>query len=186
MSIRVRKIVRHREETLTEMGRDVQPPHIVAAVLAVIENPFPPGYVADLVTLADAIAEEIGLLTGPPCVELLGAEVEAYGKVAVVGSDGELEQGSALIHNLRFGNVFRAASGGTTLLPAAEKVGTAGCQVDVPLKHLTDATIRSHHQTVTLVVPDAPHAREILVGCVAANGGRPLARLAAFGAEVAG
>ncbi|MDD9206939.1 amino acid synthesis family protein [Georgenia sp. 10Sc9-8] len=184
MSITVRKIVRHREESMREFGQPLERPHVVAAVLAVIDNPYPREYVEDLVTLADELGEEIGQLVGPACVELLGEDVEAFGKVALVGTAGELEQGSALIHNLRFGNVFRDAAGGTELLPAAEKVGLAGAPIDVPLKHKTNAKTRSHHQTVTLVVPDAPREREIVVGCVAANTGRPLARLATFGAEV--
>ncbi|CAM5742260.1 hypothetical protein SHIRM173S_00158 [Streptomyces hirsutus] len=83
--------------------------HRVAFVGAVIENPYPSEYVQDLVTLADELGEEIGKLVGPACVELLGGPVEAFGKAALVGIDGEVEHGSALIHNLRFGNVFRSA-----------------------------------------------------------------------------
>ncbi|MGP4109754.1 amino acid synthesis family protein [Streptomyces sp. 4N509B] len=185
MSLVVRKMVRHLEETRMEMGRPVPRLHRVAIVAAVLENPYPTGYVEDLVTLADEVGEELGTLVGPPCVELLGEEPEAFGKAALVGIDGELEQGSALIHNLRFGNVFRDAAGGTELLPAGEKTGLPGAPLDVPLKHKTNAKTRSHHQTVTLVVPDAPRPREIVVACLAANAGRPLARLAAFGSEVA-
>ena len=184
MSIKIRKVVRHLEETRLENGRAVDPVHKVAFVGLVIENPYGVDeYVQDLVTLADEIGAEIGALVGPPCVELLGGPVEAFGKVALVGIAGEVEHGSALIHNLRFGNVFRDAAGGTELLPAAEKVGRPGDPIDVPLKHKTEAKTRSHHQTVTLQVPGAPLPAEILVGCVAANAGRPLARLAAFGAE---
>ncbi|MEU8207442.1 amino acid synthesis family protein [Streptosporangium sp. NPDC049046] len=183
MSIQVRKIIKHLEETVLENGRPVERPHRVAFVGAVIVNPYPSEYVQDLVTLADELGEEIGQLVGPACVELLGDEVEAFGKAALVGIDGEVEHGSALIHNLRFGNVFRKAAGGTELLPAAEKVGLPGSPIDIPLKHKLDAKTRSHHQTVTFQVADVPRPREILVICAAANAGRPLARLAAFGAE---
>ncbi|GAA4194521.1 amino acid synthesis family protein [Microbispora amethystogenes] len=183
MGIEVRKIIQHVEETRLENGRRVEPAHRVAFVGAVIANPYPSEYVADLVTLADGLGEEIGRLIGPPCVELLGGEVEAFGKAALVGIEGEVEHGSALIHNLRFGNVFRSAAGGTELLPAAEKVGLPGSPIDIPLKHKLDAKTRSHHQTVTFQVADAPRPREILVICAAANAGRPLARLAEFGAE---
>lgn len=186
MSIQVQKIVRHVEETLNEAGQSVTPAHRIAFVGIVIKNPYGPGYTEDLVTLADEVGEQIGELVGPECVRLLEAEVEAFGKVALVGIGGEVEHGSALIHNLKFGNVFRKAAGGTELLPAAEKVGLPGAAIDVPLKHKTDSKTRSHHQTVTLVVPGSPLPDEILVGCVAANAGRPLARLAVFGAETAG
>jgi hypothetical protein len=183
MSISVRKTVRHLEVTERENGQDVSPAHRLAFVGVVIENPYGPGFVQDLVTVADEIAEEIGQLTGPACVELLGEPVEAFGKVALVGISGEVEHGSALIHNLKFGNVFRSAAEGTELLPAAEKVGLPGAAIDVPLKHKTDSKTRSHHQTVTLQVPGAPLPNEILVGCVASSSGRPLSRLATFGAE---
>ncbi|WP_174856248.1 MULTISPECIES: amino acid synthesis family protein [Streptomyces] len=183
MGITVRKIIKQLDETRRENGRPVEPVHRVAFVAAVIENPYPEGYVDDLVTLADELGEEIGELLGPACVELLGGEVEAFGKAALVGIGGEVEHGSALIHNLRFGNVFRSAAGGTELLPAAEKVGLPGAPIDIPLKHKTDAKTRSHHQTVTLQLADVPRPREIVVICAAADAGRPLARLASFGAE---
>lgn len=185
MSIAVRKVVRHLEVTLTENGRPVDPPHRAAIVAAVIENPYPSEYTQDLVSLADELAAEIGALVGPACVELLGEAPEAYGKAALVGTDGEVEHGSALIHNLRFGNVFRDAAGGTELLPAAEKVGLPGATIDLAVKHLTDAKTRSHHQTIPFSIPDAPRPGEIVIACVATNRGRPLARLAAFGAETA-
>ncbi|GAA3733035.1 hypothetical protein HDA32_002253 [Spinactinospora alkalitolerans] len=183
MRVRVRKMIKQLDETRLENGRAVDPVHRVAFAGAVIENPYPSEYVQDLVTLADELGEEIGELVGPACVELLGGEVEAFGKAALVGIEGEVEHGSALIHNLRFGNVFRSVADGTELLPAAEKVGLPGSPMDIPIKHKKDAKTRSHHQTVTLQVADVPRPREIFVVCVAANAGRPLARLAAFGAE---
>jgi hypothetical protein len=174
MPVNIRKIVRHIEETRAENGQDVSGTHLVAWVAAVIENPYPAEYTQDVVTVADELGAEIGELLGPAVVS----------KADLVGLQGEVEHGSALIHNLRFGNVFRSAAEGTELLPAAEKRGSAGAPIDVPIKHKLDAKTRSHHQTITIQVPDAPHPREILLACVASNAGRPLARLAQFGAEV--
>lgn len=185
MQIIVRKLVRQVVETQRENGQLLDRLHRVAIVAAVIENPWPTGFVADLLPGLDEAAEELGTIIGPPTVELLGEDVEAFGKAALVGIDGEVEHGSALIHNLRFGNVFRNAAGGTELLPAAEKVGLPGAPIDIALKHKLDAKTRSHHQTFTFSVADAPRPREILVLCAATNQGRPLARLATFGAEVA-
>lgn len=183
MHIRVRKVIKNLEETRAENDQSLDRHHRVAMVGAVIANPYPSDYVQDLVTAADALGEQIGALVGPVCVELLGDEVEAFGKAALVGIDGEVEHGSAIIHNLRFGNTFRDAAGGTELLPAAEKVGNPGAPIDIPLKHKLDAKTRSHHQTVTFQAADVPRPREIVVICVAANTGRPLSRLASFGAE---
>lgn len=184
-SIEVRKAVDYVEVTRQENGIDLERPHRLAIAAVVIANPYPREYTKDLVTLADALGEELGTLIGPRCVTLLDDEVEAFGKAALVGIEGEVEHGSALIHNLKFGNVFRAAAAGTELLPAAEKMGLPGDRIDIALKHKLDSKIRSHHQTVTFAVPGAPLPREIMVLCAATNLGRPLARLASFGAEAA-
>jgi hypothetical protein len=106
--------------------------------------------------------------------------VEAYGKAGIVGIDGEIEHASGLLHTLRFGNHLRDAVGGTTLLPATEKRAAAGTVFDVPLKHITDITTRSHHQTLEVRIPDAPHPDEILIGIAGSTSGRPHARLADF------
>jgi hypothetical protein len=171
-------------ETVRENGQELPAIHKVAIVAVVFENPYSSAYQQDLLEGLNEAADEIGRLVGPPTVELLGEPVEAYGKAALVGLDGEVEHDSAFIHNLKFGNRFRDACGGTELLPAAEKVGNVGASVDIPIKHLTKASTRSHHQTITFQIPDAPRPDEILVACVCANAGRPLARLASFGTEV--
>lgn len=182
--LRVRKIIERLDQTLLENDTAVDPVHRVSVVAAVIKNPFPLHYVADVVTIADELAPQIGALVGPRAVELLGAPVEAYGKAALVGIAGEIEHGSALIHNLLFGNKFREPAGGTELLPAVEKVGVTGELMDVPLKHKLDSKTRSHHQTFTFRIEDAPRPDEIVIACVASNRGRPLSRLATFGSEV--
>ena len=99
------------------------------------------------------------------------------------GLDGEIEHGSGLIHTLKFGDHFRKAANATTLLPAVEKRGPAGVLFDIPLKHITDATIRSHHQTVEVRIADAPHPDEIVIALAAAAQGRPQQRLAPLSTE---
>lgn len=180
----VRKIVSVVEEVLTEGGRSVDPSAKVAVVLAVVENPWAgQGFVEDLGPGIDANASDLGKLLAPRVVEALGLPVEAYGKAAVVGLDGEIEHGSALIHTLKFGDHFRQAANATTLLPAVEKRAGAGTVFDIPLKHITDATVRSHHQTIEVRLADAPRADEIVIGLAAAGQGRPQARLAPLTSE---
>ncbi|GAB3247444.1 amino acid synthesis family protein [Kineosporia babensis] len=180
----VRKIVTIVDETLTEGGRPVEPAARVAVVAAVIENPWAgQGFVENLTAGIDANASDLGALLAPRVIEALGAPVEAYGKAAIVGLDGEIEHGSALIHTLKFGNHFRDAAAAKTLLPAVEKRGPAGIVFDIPLKHFTDATIRSHHQTFEVRIPDAPHPGEIVIALAAAAQGRPQQRLAALSTE---
>lgn len=180
----VRKIVTLVDEVLTEGGRPVDPPARVAVVVAVVENPWAgEGFVEDLAPGIDANASDLGKLLAPRVVAALGAPVEAYGKAAIVGLAGEIEHGSALIHTLKFGDHFRKAAAATTLLPAVEKRAAAGTVFDIPLKHITDATIRSHHQSVEVRIADAPHAGEIVIGLAAAAQGRPQARLAPLSSE---
>jgi hypothetical protein len=180
----VRKIVTVVEEIRTEGGRAVSPPARVAVVAAVVGNPWAgQGFVEDLGPGIRAHASDLGALLAPAVLEALDAPAEAYGKAAVVGLDGEVEHGSALIHTLTFGDHFRKAAGATTLLPAVEKRGPAGVVFDIPLKHITDATIRSHHQTVEVRIADAPHPDEIVVALAAAAQGRPQQRLAPLSTE---
>ncbi len=180
----IRKIVTHVEVTTAEGGRPVDPEARVAVVAAVIENPWTgQGYVRDLGPGIDATASDLGRLLAPEVLQALGAPAEAYGKAAIVGLDGEIEHGSALIHTLKFGNHFRDAANATTLLPAVEKRAGVGAVFDIPLKHITDATIRSHHQTVEMRVADAPHPDEIVIALAAASRGRPQQRLADLSTE---
>lgn len=184
MSVAIRTIHTTVDEIHREGGRPVDPPARVAVVLAAIANPWAgQGFVEDLQPGIDEVAPELGKLLSDRVVTALDAPVEAYGKAAIVGLDGEIEHGSGLIHTLRFGNHFRDAAGASTLLPAVEKRAGAGTVFDIPLKHVTDATIRSHHQTVEARVPDAPRADEIVVGLAAASRGRPQARLAPLATE---
>ncbi|MBN9747972.1 MULTISPECIES: amino acid synthesis family protein [Amycolatopsis] len=182
--MKLRKIVTVVEETLTEGGRPVEPAARVAVVAAIIENPWHgQGFVDDLAPGIEATASDVGALLAPRVMEALGGPAEAYGKAAIVGLEGEIEHGSALIHTLKFGDHFRKAANATTLLPAVEKRAPAGIVFDIPLKHITDATIRSHHQTVEVRIADAPHAGEIVVALAAAAQGRPQQRLAPLTTE---
>lgn len=180
----VRKIVTIVEETAREGGREVSPAARVAVVAAVIQNPWAgQGFVEDLTAGIDATASDIGALLAPLVLEALGETAEAYGKAAIVGLDGEVEHGSALIHTLKFGDHFRTAAHATTLLPAVEKRGTTGVSFDIPLKHITDATLRSHHQSIEIKIADAPHPEELIIALAAASQGRPQQRLAPLGTE---
>ncbi len=181
----VRKIVTIVEDVHVEGGRAVEPSTRIAAAAAVIANPLAGEYVDDLEPLIDVYCEPLGELLTARALELLGAPAEGYGKGALVGLDGDVEHGSAIIHNLRFGNKVRDPVAGTTLLPAAEKRAAAGATLDLAIKHITDQTVRSHHQTFEVRIADAPRADEIVIWVVLAASGRPHARLGAFGSELA-
>lgn len=185
MELAIRKLVTVVEEVLADGGRPVAQPVKVAVAMAVIRNPYAGQFVADLMPMVNAFAPALGELLGQRAVAALGLPVEAYGKGALVGLAGEVEHGSALIHTLRFGDPFRAAAGGTTLLPSAEKVGPAGASLDLALKHKLDQKIRSHHQTFEVRIPDAPRPDEIVIACAVASSGRPHPRSGSLHAELA-
>ena len=180
----LRKVVTLVEDVHVEGGRALERATRMVAAGAVVANSFAGRFVEDLSPLIDELCEPLGRLLTARALELLGGEVEGYGKGALVGVDGEIEHGSAIIHNLRFGNHVREAVSGTTLIPAGEKRGAAGATLDLPLKHVTDQTIRSHHQTLEVRIGDAPRADELVIWIALAATGRPHARLAAFGSEL--
>jgi hypothetical protein len=180
--VSVRKLTVVEEEIRLEGGRPVKRPHRMVAAAAVVANPLAGRVVDDLTPLIDEYCDQLGALLAGMVVTRLAEPVEAYGKGALVGTAGEVEHGSAIIHNLRFGNAYRKLiPDAETLLPSVEKRGLPGTPFDVPLKHVTDASIRSHHQTVELRVADAPQADEIVIVLAGATSGRPQERLPAFG-----
>ena len=175
----IRKIIIVVEETLSEAGRPVQPSTRKAAAMAVVKNPFAGQYQEDLTALMD-MGEELGDLLGNKARQALGIEAEAcesYGKAAIVGMNGELEHGGAILHP-KLGAPFRKALGrGLALIPSVKKRGPAGCTIDVPLNHKDAAFIRSHFDGMTVSVQDAPAPDEILVALVVTDSGRPLPRI---------
>lgn len=186
MNGRIRKLVTLTEELMVEGGRDVDPALRLVGSAAVIENPYAGRYVEDLTPLLDHYCGLLGPLLAERTMALVGEQqVEAYGKAGIVGLDGELEHVSGILHNLGFGNPVRTAMGATSLLPATEKRAAAGATMDVPLKHIHDHKVRSHHLTLELRVPDAPRPDEMVIAIACATGGRPFARLSEFGTEVA-
>jgi hypothetical protein len=181
----IRKVVGIVEDVHAEGGRKVDPPLRVSAAGAVIANPFAGLWVDDLDPLIETYSEPLGALLVVRALELLGGEAEAYGKGALVGMDGEIEHGSAIIHNLRFGDRVRGPVEGTSLLPSAEKRGSPGTPLDLAIKHKIDHRVRSHHQTFEVRIPDAPRPDEIVIWVVLASSGRPQSRLGEFGSELA-
>jgi len=179
MKARIRKIVTVVEETLTEAGRDIDPPTRRAAAIAVIANPCAGRYQEDLAELID-IGEELGGLLGERAVKALGIDptkAESYGKAAIVGEAGELEHAAAILHP-KLGAPLRKVLGkGAALIPSAKKRGGPGVTLDIPLGHKDAAFVRSHFDGMEVRVVDAPAANEIVVAVAVTDSGRPLPRV---------
>jgi amino acid synthesis protein len=179
MKAEIRKIVTVVDETLTEMGRTVDPPVRRAAAAAVIANPFAGRYVEDLGELMD-VGEELGKLLGEKALAALGIEgptAESYGKAALVGANGEMEHAAAILHP-KLGAPLRKLLGkGAALIPSSKKRGGLGAVLDIPLGHKDAAYVRSHFDGMEVQINDAPRADEIVVAVAITTGGRPLPRI---------
>ena len=180
MNPQVRKTVTYVEDTLIEGGKPAAKPLRMFAAAAVIKNPWlGRGFVEDLRPEIHAMAPVLGeLLTG----EILkvagsGEAVEGYGKAAVVGTDGEVEHASAMIHTLRFGNKLRKAVGAKSYLSFTNTRGPANTPVVIPLMHKLDEGMRSHYLTIQFSILDAPAQDEIVVALGGSIGGRPHHRI---------
>jgi hypothetical protein len=176
----IRKTLLHVETTLIEGGRQAPTPLTLIAAMAVVKNPWAGrGFVEDLKPEIHAVAPILGELLTKMIIETAGsgAAVEAYGKAAVVGLDGEIEHASALIHTLRFGNHYRTAVGAKSYLAFCNTRGPANAPIMIPLMDKNDEGRRSHYLTIQCAIPDAPAADEIVVALGASIGGRPHHRI---------
>ena len=179
MTLNIRKTAVWVEETLTEMGKSIDPPTRKAVAVAVIANPFADQYVEDLTPLMD-IGAELGAMLGDRCVTALGIAPEAaesYGKAAMVGENGELEHAAAILHPKLGAPLRKAVEKGAALVPSSKKMGGPGQDLDVPLGHKDAAYVRSHFDGVEVRMNDAPRRNEILVAVAVTDSGRPLPRV---------
>lgn len=172
--------IRKRQLLVDTVFHEGGPPPAVplrmAASLAVVQNPYAGRYEPDLLPFM-AELRELGRTLAEELVQALGREqVEAYGKVAVVGVNGELEHG-AVWHEAG-GWAMRAVLGEPkAIVPAAKAVAHTGYRLMVPLHHIHAAYVRSHFNTMEVGIQDAPRPNEIVFGLVMADGGRVHARL---------
>jgi hypothetical protein len=176
----IRKIVHYHEETLIEGGKAAPRPLQMFAAAAVLRNPWAGrGFVEDLKPEIQAIAPVLGELLTSRILALAGsgAAVEGYGKAAVVGTAGEIEHASALIHTLRFGNFYRRAVGAKSYLSFTNVRGGPNCPISIPMMHKHDEGMRSHYLTLQFAINDAPAPDEIVVALAASIGGRPHHRI---------
>jgi len=163
------------EEILVEGGRPVDPPLRRVVVAAVITNPQAGTFQDDLTELID-LGEELSVELTTRAQQLLGDPVTSYGKAGIVGTAGELEHLAAVLHP-KFGQPLRAAVGGVAILQSTKKRAAPGASIDIPLSHIQDMRIRSHIDSTTFMVPDAPLPGEMVICLAVANGERPHQRV---------
>ena len=184
---KIRKMVTVVDEIHYEMGQQINPPTRRAAAIAVIENPFADKYVEDLEILMQ-IGEELGAILGKRCINALGIKpsaAQSYGKAALIGENGELEHGAAILHPRMGAPLRKEVEKGAALVPSSKKRGSMGDALDIPLGHKDAAYVRSHFDGMEVRVNDAPRANEILVAIAVTDSGRPLPRVGGLSADEA-
>jgi hypothetical protein len=181
-ALNVRKIVVTTEEVRHDGGPPPTKPLLQGAVSLILENPFAGRYEPDVQWMMDAL-KPYGLEMSQRLVSALGgaASIEAYGKGAVVGIDGEFEHG-ALWHvpgGYAMRELIKAPDGtmSKAIVPSTEKIAVAGTAIDIPLHHINAAYVRSHFNSIEVRVPDSPRPRELMFVLAMATGGRIHARM---------
>lgn len=177
MTFRLRKLTLVHDEIRHDGGPDRSVARLRAAVLAVVSNPFAGRYVEELQPAMEEL-KPLSLMMGERLIAALGGPdgIDAYGKGAIVGLDGEIEHG-ALWH-APGGYGMRELLGATkAIVPSTKKVAAAGTPIDLPLAHVNAAYVRSHFDTMTVMVPDGPKPDEIVFALCMARGPRIHSRM---------
>ncbi len=185
-----RKVVTYSEEIFSDAGHALTKPIKRAVSAAVFQNPFSGKDVEDLSVLFD-FGEHLGgalARTARTTLAISPDEVESYGKAVIVGERGELEHGHALLHP-KLGKSLREECGGanicTAIIPSSGKIGRLGTSIDVPVHYKRAAFVRSHYDSIELMVPDAPLPDEIVLAVALTNSGRPRPRIGGLKKEEA-
>ena len=176
-SVEVRKIVVCVEEIRHDGGPPLTSPVRKGWVGCVVKNPFAGRYEQDVQWMMDAL-KPLGLECSTKLLAALGGDakaIQAYGKGSIVGVAGEIEYG-ALWH-VPGGYAMREMLGrALAIVPSACKVAAIGASLDLPIHHKDACYVRSHFDAMTLMIPDAPRADELVLAITMASGGRPHAR----------
>jgi hypothetical protein len=174
----IRKIVLVTEEIRHDGGPAPRAPQLRAAAVGVVRNPLAGRYVEDLQPVMDDLNPLAKELTGR-LIAALGGDPDAitgYGKASLVGSAGELEHGALWGVPGGYGMRDRIAKS-KAIVPWSLKVGGIGQPIDVPLGHANAAYVRSHFDTMTVMVQDAPKPDEIAFVIAMMIGGRIHSRM---------
>ena len=175
----VRKWFEFYEETVcNENGVDADGKPISKFVVgAVIRNPYTGIFSEDLSLLTEP-SSRLGDALGRRLISAAkGHPICSYGKSFVIGVSGEYEHGNACLTTAFANPIRKAIGGGQAWIPSTGKVGVPGTAIDIPLAHKDALYVRSHYDTITVSVHDAPRADEILVLFGGASRGRLHARL---------
>lgn len=185
MNYKIRSWLTFSEEILAnETGQPADgAPVRKFAVVCVLDNPYAGRFSQDLSMLVKE-SPELGKEFGRRLLALADDQkIASYGKACIVGAEGEYEHGNALLTTAFADPVRDALGGGKAWISSSGKRGGPGTSIDVPLAHKDALYVRSHYDTMTVTLQDAPMPREIAVIFCAATRGRLHARLGGLAAK---
>lgn len=164
-------------EEIFHDGGPTASPRLRGAILAVVKNPFFAKFEPVLMPAMEDL-KPLGLMMTDRLIAALGGRdgIDGYGKGAMVGAGGEAEHG-ALWH-VPGGYAMRERLGESrAIVPSAMKVAPMGGSLDIPLGHINAAYVRSHFDAITVTIPDAPRADEIVFVLAMSKGPRIHSRM---------
>ncbi len=181
--VNVRKVKLDVEEVFHEGGARQSVPLRIAVATAIVANPYAGKYVEDLLLFMQEL-RVLGSELSERLIHTLGSAqlVQAYGKGAIVGEDGELEHG-AVWHEAGGWAMREALGNPKAIVPAAKTIAGPGGRIMIPLGHTQAAYVRSHFGVAEMTVWDGPRRGEIAFGLAMATGGRIHARLGGLDAK---
>lgn len=180
--VKIRKFKLDIEEVHHEGGPVVAEPLLIAVAVAVVENPYAGRYEENLLPFMEQLRALGSELSQRLITALGGVErVQAYGKGAIVGEDGELEHG-AVWHEAGGWAMREALGNPKAIVPAAKSIAGPGSRIMIPLGHIQAAYVRSHFGVAEMTLWDGPRRNEIAFGLAMATGGRIHARIGGLAA----
>jgi Amino acid synthesis len=170
--IKVRKKLLNIETIYHENGPTPATPVTMGSISVVLANPYAGRYEEDLQPFVKATTE-LAMELVPELINALGGadKIQAYGKGAIVGLNGELEHGA--IWHIGGGYPMRSfLPKAKSIVPAAKVVASAGTRLFVPLHHIEACYVRSHFSTIEVGTVDGPRPDELFYTLVMATGTR--------------
>lgn len=178
MEANVRRQIVSVEKVWRDRGPRLDKPVRRGWAAAVIENPFAGRYETELVPFMESLeplAYQLGMDL-MKALEVTPQEIESYGKGAIVGEAGEMEH-AAIWHNPGGAGIRRAIGGGAAGVSGSMKVGPAGTTLDLSIGNVDAGNVRSHYDSLSVTLGDAPRPDELAYIVALATGGRPHPRL---------
>jgi hypothetical protein len=181
--VKIRKKLLNVENIYHEGGPVRDEPIKMGSIAVVLQNPYAGRYVEDLQPFVDDATKMANEII-PELIAVLGGadNIQAYGKGAIVGLNGELEHGA--IWHIAGGWPMRSyLPKAKSIVPAAKVVATAGTRLPIPLHHIEACYVRSHFSTLDVGVIDGPRPDELLYALVMSTGTRVHERLGGLRAD---